>query len=157
MHRVRSLPIGVVTRRPARTAVLLARRADVGIERVPEHGLGHAQLAFARRLRGQRGTHGVPVVVSLVVLAAAAARADAPAQEDAGTAELEPPIEATSDEIIVVTGTRSETPRAASPVTTEVIDRRRLEESGVQTVSEALALRPGLWIERGVAGTSGLT
>lgn len=62
-----------------------------------------------------------------------------------------------SEEIIVVTGTRSETPRQASPVTTEVIDRQRLVESGVQTVSEALAMRPGLWISRGVAGTTGLT
>jgi outer membrane receptor for ferrienterochelin and colicins len=64
---------------------------------------------------------------------------------------------ATAGEVIVVTGTRSETPLAASPVTTEVIDRKRLEESGVQTVSEALTLRPGLWIDRGVAGTSGIT
>src|SRR5690606_1844532 len=62
-----------------------------------------------------------------------------------------------SEEIIVVTGTRSETPRQASPVTTEVIDRQRLVESGVQTVSEALAMRPGLWISRGVAGTTGVT
>jgi len=38
-----------------------------------------------------------------------------------------------------------------------VIDRKRLEESGVQTVGEALALRPGLWTDRGVAGTTGLT
>ena len=60
-------------------------------------------------------------------------------------------------EIIVVTGTRSETPLSASPVVTEVIDRKRLEESGVQTVGEALTLRPGLWVDRGLAGTSGIT
>lgn len=64
---------------------------------------------------------------------------------------------ATAGEVIVVTGTRSETPLAASPVVTEVIDRKRLEESGVQTVSEALTLRPGLWIDRGIAGTTGIT
>jgi outer membrane receptor for ferrienterochelin and colicins len=64
---------------------------------------------------------------------------------------------ATAGEVIVVTGTRSEVPLAASPVVTEVIDRKRLEESGVQTVSEALALRPGLWTDRGVAGTTGIT
>src|SRR5690606_36054146 len=52
---------------------------------------------------------------------------------------------------------RSETPRQASPVTTEVIDRQRLVESGAQTVADALALRPGLWIERGIAGTAGIT
>lgn len=74
-------------------------------------------------------------------------------------ARPEDPDEATvvSDEVIVVTGTRSETPRQASPVTTEVIDRQRLVESGVQTVAEALAMRPGLWIDRGFAGTNGLT
>ncbi|MGH9885282.1 MAG: TonB-dependent receptor plug domain-containing protein [bacterium] len=64
---------------------------------------------------------------------------------------------ATEGEVIVVTGTRSEVPRSASPVVTDVIDRTRLAESGVQTVSEALTLRPGLWIDRGVAGTSGIT
>jgi outer membrane receptor for ferrienterochelin and colicins len=62
-----------------------------------------------------------------------------------------------SEEIIVVTGTKSESPREASPITTEVIDRQRLEESGAQTAAEALSLRPGLWIDRGVAGTNGLT
>ena len=60
-------------------------------------------------------------------------------------------------EIIVVTGTRSEAPLAATPITTEVIDRKRLEESGVQTAGEALALRPGVWLDRGVAGTTGIT
>jgi outer membrane receptor for ferrienterochelin and colicins len=64
---------------------------------------------------------------------------------------------ATAGEVIVVTGTRSELPLSASPVITEVIDRKRLEESGVQTITEALALRPGLWIDRGVAGTTGVT
>ena len=47
---------------------------------------------------------------------------------------------ATAGEVIVVTGTRSEVPRSASPVVTDVIDRTRLAESGVQTVSEALTL-----------------
>jgi outer membrane receptor for ferrienterochelin and colicins len=74
----------------------------------------------------------------------------APTDDDLATA-------ATAGEVIVVTGTRSEVPLAASPVVTEVIDRKRLEESGVQTVSEALALRPGLWTDRGVAGTTGIT
>jgi outer membrane receptor for ferrienterochelin and colicins len=64
---------------------------------------------------------------------------------------------ATEGEVIVVTGTRSEVPRSASPIVTDVIDRTRLEESGVQTVSEALTLRPGLWVDRGVAGTTGIT
>jgi outer membrane receptor for ferrienterochelin and colicins len=57
------------------------------------------------------------------------------------------------DEVIVVTGTRTETPLASSPVHTEVVDRAHLEESGAETVAEALAFRPGLWLERGIAGT----
>lgn len=87
---------------------------------------------------------------------AVAAPADAPAPPQ-GAAEDEGPAEAAEGEVIVVTGTRSEMPLSASPVTTEVIDRKRLEESGVQTMSEALALRPGLWIDRGVGGTTGIT
>jgi outer membrane receptor for ferrienterochelin and colicins len=83
-----------------------------------------------------------PLLVCCAVLPAAA-QADDPVVVD--------------EEVIVVTGTRTETPREASPVTTEIIDRKRLEESGTQTAAEALALRPGLWIERGVAGTSGVT
>lgn len=58
------------------------------------------------------------------------------------------------DEIIVVTGTRAETPLAASPVTTEVVAREAIEESGAETVADALATRPGLWLERTLAGTS---
>ncbi|HET7506576.1 MAG TPA: TonB-dependent receptor [Kofleriaceae bacterium] len=52
---------------------------------------------------------------------------------------------------------RSETSLSASPVMTEVISREQLEESGVRTVGEALALLPGLWIDRGIAGTTGIT
>ncbi|MBX3156153.1 MAG: TonB-dependent receptor [Deltaproteobacteria bacterium] len=102
-----------------------------------------------------------------LVAFSATARADSnetPAPKNEGPP---PPAEApapasrsdseTQGEIIVVTGTRTETPRAASPVTTEVIERERLLESGVQTAAEALALRPGLWIDRGFAGTPGLT
>jgi outer membrane receptor for ferrienterochelin and colicins len=93
----------------------------------------------------------VAVTLSAVLLfGAPLAFADAPAGEPAEVARQ-------PDEVIVVTGTRSETPLAASPITTEVIDRQQLAASGVQTVSEALALRPGLWIDRGVAGTSGIT
>jgi outer membrane receptor for ferrienterochelin and colicins len=58
-----------------------------------------------------------------------------------------------ADEVIVVTGTRSETPLDTSPVATEVVDRDDLEASGAETVAEALAQRPGLWLERGIAGT----
>src|SRR5688572_3412901 len=87
-------------------------------------------------------------------------KAGGPAPEDTAAAVTEraEPIEgAVGEEVIVVTGTRSETPRSGSPVTTEVIDRQRLTESGVQTAAEALALRPGLWLERGIAGTMGIS
>lgn len=92
------------------------------------------------------------VTSTLLVAVALAAPAIARAEPEA-----EAPDSVTDGEIIVVTGTRSEAPLAASPVITEVIDRKRLEESGVQTVSEALAMRPGLFVDRGVAGTTGLT
>ncbi|HEY4059097.1 MAG TPA: TonB-dependent receptor [Kofleriaceae bacterium] len=64
---------------------------------------------------------------------------------------------AAEGEVIVVTGTKSETPRAASPVTTEVIDRQRIEESGAQTLTDALTLRPGIWVDRGVSGDQGVS
>ncbi len=82
------------------------------------------------------------------------AHADEPSDVDQELAEMA--LEA-EGETIVVTGTRSESARAASPVTTEVIDRERLQEAGVQTAAEALALRPGLWLERSVAGTQGIS
>jgi outer membrane receptor for ferrienterochelin and colicins len=87
--------------------------------------------------------------VALAIGASATAHADDAGIDDAAAVP--------DGEVIVVTGTRAEAPRAASPVITEVIDRQRLEASGVQTVSEALAMRPGLFIDRGVAGTTGLT
>jgi outer membrane receptor for ferrienterochelin and colicins len=111
---------------------------------------------------------GQLVPVAVLALAARAAHGEPPAEAPSTPApptpapstsstrdELAPA--ATEGEVIVVTGTRSEVPRSASPILTDVIDRTRLEESGVQTVSEALTLRPGLWIDRGVAGTTGIT
>jgi outer membrane receptor for ferrienterochelin and colicins len=56
------------------------------------------------------------------------------------------------EEVIIVTGTRSETPLGSSPVVTEVIDRERIEESGATSVADALAMRPGIWIDRGLGG-----
>jgi len=86
---------------------------------------------------------------SLLALAAATCAA--------ATAFADEPIEVDEGEVIVVTGTKQETPKAATPVATEVIDRKRLEESGVQTAAEALALRPGIFIDRGVANTTGIS
>src|SRR5689334_22596971 len=91
---------------------------------------------------------------------ASSVRAEPAASDPHDTTDTDTVTDTATDavgEVIVVTGTRSETPLAASPVTTEVIDRKTLEQSGAATVADALALRPGLWIERGVAGGSGLT
>jgi outer membrane receptor for ferrienterochelin and colicins len=90
--------------------------------------------------------------------AATPARADdAPAEGAARADDALAEGAALADEVIVVTGTRAETPLTTSPVLTEVIDRQRLEASGAKTAAEALALRPGLWVDRGVAGGAGLT
>ena len=80
-----------------------------------------------------------------LIVAAVAIAAPAHGDDEPDRPEPEP-------EVIVVTGTRSETPLAASPVVTEVIDRERLDESGATTVAEALSMRPGLAIERGIGG-----
>jgi outer membrane receptor for ferrienterochelin and colicins len=142
-----------------------------------------AGSGFARSFRACSATTGVVLVAVLMATAAAdpgptsgspapggqessARRQDAgeparPRDDEGVVADATPDAtdDATTDsgEIIVVTATRSETPRQASPVTTEVIERQRLEESGAQTAAEALALRPGLWVDRGVAGTNGLS
>ena len=59
-----------------------------------------------------------------------------------------------SDEEIVVTGSRTQTTRAESVVTTLVVSRRDIEESGATTVAEALQAQPGVVLERSYAGTS---
>ena len=102
--------------------------------------------ADSPRILPRSGTTG-----ALVLLVSSLFGAHAHADDDANADEI------VDEEVIVVTGTRAETPREASPITTEVIDRSRLAESGVQTAAEALAMRPGMFLERGVAGTSGLT
>jgi outer membrane receptor for ferrienterochelin and colicins len=63
------------------------------------------------------------------------------------------PDDALGGEVIVVTGTRTETPLSASPVITEVVRRDQIEASGAENVADALRLRPGLWIDRGISGT----
>jgi len=92
---------------------------------------------------------GALVLVLAVVVPPGAARAEDDDDDDDATVD-----EIVGEEIIVVTGTRSETPIAATPVATEVVDRERIEQSGARTVAEALALRPGIWIERGVGGAA---
>lgn len=110
-------------------------------------------LSFTRSLPGLARQTGA--FCSAVALAAMSATAHA--DEPVVRSSDDDAAAAVDGEVIVVTGTRSETPRAAAPVTTEVIDRKRLVESGAQTAADALAMRPGLWLERGVAGTMGIS
>ncbi|MCG8417379.1 MAG: TonB-dependent receptor [Proteobacteria bacterium] len=56
-------------------------------------------------------------------------------------------------EVIVVTGSRTETPLAATPVATEVISRREIEATGGDTVAEVLANHPGLDVFPGLRGS----
>jgi outer membrane receptor for ferrienterochelin and colicins len=127
-------------------------------------------VAVASSTAFGEGAHEVPAareVAARAVLAAphdvAASPHDVAASPHDDAASPHDDAAATHDvavaagEIIVVTGSRVEQPRQAAPITTEVIDRQRLVESGVQTVGEALALRPGLWIERGVFGARGIS
>jgi outer membrane receptor for ferrienterochelin and colicins len=116
----------------------------------PRTASGDARLATSPGSRGLGGVTGIFFAGAALLVAAPAWADDPPSDDDLADA-------ATIGEVIVVTGTRSEAPLAASPVLTEVIDRAQLEASGVQTVADALALRPGLWVDRGVAGTSGIT
>ncbi len=120
---------------------------------------------WSRHPGGWAGTFSCALILAASGAAAEPDRSGNETPEAAGAAggaaevteQAAPAGGVAGEEVIVVTGTRSESPRAASPVTTEVIDRQRLAESGVQTAAEALALRPGLWLERGIAGTMGIS
>lgn len=114
-------------------------------------------LDLPNHFGGRGRLRGALLLALLAAVSTTAAADKATSAERAAPSDDDSAAAATQGEVIVVTGTRSEMPLAASPVTTEVIGRKRLEESGVRTVSEALALRPGLWIDRGVAGTTGVT
>lgn len=69
-----------------------------------------------------------------------------------GAIDADDEAETVGAEVIVVTGTRTPTPLATSPVVTEVVARDAIEASGARTVAGALATRPGVWIERGIGG-----
>lgn len=111
-------------------------------------------------------THQLALAAFLVgnLAAGAVARgappSDAPAEAEAAQVPpadappADPDADPTGDpdEVIVVTGTRSPTPLAASPVTTEVIDRKHIVESGARTAADALSTRAGIFLERGLGG-----
>ncbi len=128
------LPCAVAAILMARNRVADASEPVVGDEAVAAHG--EERLVEVDAVADP----GSPADVEAGVAADEAAGAAPDASLDGG-------------EVIVVTGTRSATSLGASPVVTEVIDRERLAASGAETVADALALRPGLWLERGIGGT----
>lgn len=139
--------------------------ADLGAVTISDQARNRDAVATSKEARDPsavatdvRSVRRVKTAVLLLVLSRTIAVAG-PSPDGPRAAGHDPEVasEVVADEVIVVTGTRSETARQASPVTTEVIDRKRLVESGAQTAADALAMRPGLWLERGVAGTNGLT
>lgn len=133
------------------TMSVLTERQDGGCASTNAVGLPIAILVLLGMPRRRR-RRAVPWLVMIAATSTAVAQ---PAPSDAELAKLAE--EQAEGEVIVVTGTKSESPRAASPVTTEVIDRQRIQESGVQTVSEALSLRPGIWVDRGINGDQGVS
>ncbi len=71
---------------------------------------------------------------------------------DVEAAEAAALAAAEKGEVIVVTGTRSAATRRDSPISTRVISRDQIEGSGAQTAAQALAMQPGVWIQRGLGG-----
>ena len=90
---------------------------------------------------------------------AASVKTDASAPTSSSPTPIDVASEAApvvGEEVIVVTGARKPEPQRTAVVATDVIDRELMESRGGQ-VADSLAGRPGLWIERGVAGTNGIT
>lgn len=54
---------------------------------------------------------------------------------------------------VVVTGTRTATSVAEAPVTTQVVGRQEIVETGAQNLAEALEEAPGIQLVRGIGGT----
>ena len=110
-----------------------------------------------------------PVAAAIIAVAAGVAAADdasppPPPPRDAGP-EGDPPADALTDaelaaladeeaEIIFVTGTRSERPASTATAPSEVVTREDLARTGARTVADALATRPGVWVERSLGRTS---
>ncbi len=70
------------------------------------------------------------------------------AQDSAASAEDEP-----KGEVIVVTGSRRPEPLAETTVATEVIDRKKITESGAANLAELLASHPGLDVRPSFRGS----
>lgn len=59
-----------------------------------------------------------------------------------------------SDEEVVITGSRTETSRKDSVVSTQVINREDIAESGASTVAELLEAQPGISLQRSYSGVA---
>jgi outer membrane receptor for ferrienterochelin and colicins len=112
--------------------------------------LGLLVLLLARgreHRRAVRALAGV-VVASAIVVSAQAQPADTGEPPTVGLTDEELAAAAAADEIIVVTGTRSERPASSATAPGEVVTRADLDRTGARTVADALATRPGVWVER---------
>jgi outer membrane receptor for ferrienterochelin and colicins len=76
----------------------------------------------------------------------------APAPGVAAPAEPAPLEVEDVDEVIVVTGTRTERKREDSTALVSVIDRAQLEASGAETIAAVLEAQPGIELEPGLRG-----
>jgi outer membrane receptor for ferrienterochelin and colicins len=75
------------------------------------------------------------------------------AGDEAAADTPEAPTATAAGEVVVVTGSRGERRLDDAAAVTEVIDRAAIAASGAETVADALAQRPGVWLERGLGGT----
>lgn len=103
----------------------------------------------------------MPTPALLLALSFAQAALPSAHAQEAGTPETsgEPPAEETGEppaeeagEIVVVTGTRTERPVSQSVVTTDVVTREQVLESGASDASEVLETVPGVEVVRSFRG-----
>lgn len=93
-------------------------------------------------------------MLALQLLAPAPAQpADAEADAPANNRETDDGAPEAARRRIVVTGTRSARTLARTPVATQVTTRQEIEQSGAQTVAEAIEETPGVQLVRGIGGT----
>jgi outer membrane receptor for ferrienterochelin and colicins len=97
--------------------------------------------------------HAAPATSSGVPRSPPAADSTTVADDDEGSAEpvADPPA-TVGAEVIVVTATRTATPAGRSTIATQVVTRDQIDGTGAQTAAQALAMQPGLWIQRGFGG-----
>src|SRR5215207_5688323 len=141
-----ALPLDPLARVSASTCLLPCAVVAFVLVWVAMEGVAESEPAASP---DRTAAHGTGVLTPENVEPAEAA--DEPPAEAKAEADVDVDVDADVDveagEIIVVTGTRSERPQSSSPVTTEVVSREQIEESGAVTVADALAQRAGLWID----------